>query len=88
MALLMIGQRATTSEGTGELSSLVQGWGFLLAATGPVGIGILHQLTGGWDVPLLALMVLLIPKIIAGWLAGGPGSIDVGHARAPGPALP
>lgn len=76
LALLLIGLRATTSDSTSQLSSLVQGWGYLLAAMGPLGIGALHDLTGGWTLPLGALLVVLVPKLIAGLLAGAPGVVD------------
>ncbi len=76
LALLLIGLRATTSDSTSQLSSLVQGWGYLLAATGPLLIGALHDLTGGWTLPLSALLVVLIPKLIGGWIAGAPGVVD------------
>lgn len=83
LALLLIGLRARSPQTTSELSSLVQGWGYLLAATGPLGIGVLHEVTGGWDLPLLALLALLLPKLIAGWIAGAPGVIDDDPSDAP-----
>ncbi|TVR34658.1 MAG: MFS transporter [Nitriliruptor sp.] len=76
LALLLIGLRARSPQTTSELSSLVQGWGYLLAAMGPLAIGVLHEVTGGWDVPLVALLVLLLPKLIAGLIAGAPGVVD------------
>jgi MFS transporter, CP family, cyanate transporter len=76
LALLLIGLRATTSRGTSELSSLVQGYGYLLAATGPFAIGLLHDLTGGWELPLGALLVAIVPKLIGGLVAGAPGVVD------------
>lgn len=76
LALLLIGLRTKGAQGTSELSSLVQGWGYLLAAMGPLGIGVLHEVTGGWDVPLAALLLLLVPKLTAGLIAGAPGYVD------------
>ncbi len=76
LALLLIGLRARSPQTTSELSSLVQGWGYLLAAMGPLAIGVLHEVTGGWDVPLVALLLLLLPKLIAGLIAGAPGVVD------------
>lgn len=84
LALLFIGLRAKGAQTTSELSSLVQGWGYLLAAMGPVGIGVLHELTGGWDVPLAALLLLLAPKLVAGWIAGAPGYVDRTEDTDPG----
>ena len=39
----------------------------LVAATGPVVLGVLHDLTDGWSWPLALLLVLLIPMAWAGW---------------------
>lgn len=76
LALVLIGLRAATSAGTVALSSLVQGFGYLLAAVGPVTIGVLHERTGGWGVPLLVLLGLLVPKFVAGMIASAPGNVD------------
>ena len=76
LALVLIGLRAETSAGTVALSSLVQGVGYLIAAAGPVTIGVLHERTGGWVLPLLVLMGLLVPKFIAGLIAAAPGTVD------------
>jgi MFS transporter, CP family, cyanate transporter len=76
LALVLIGLRAATSAGTVALSSLVQGVGYLLAATGPVTVGVLHERTGDWVLPLLVLLGLLIPKFVAGWIAAAPGTVD------------
>jgi MFS transporter, CP family, cyanate transporter len=76
LALVLIGLRARSSAGTAALSSLAQGGGYLLAATGPVAVGALHELTGAWTVPLVALLVLLVPKLIVGLIAAAPGTVD------------
>jgi MFS transporter, CP family, cyanate transporter len=76
LALLLLGLRAATPAGTAALSSLAQGAGYLLAATGPVTIGILHDRTGSWTVPLLVLITLLVPKLLAGLVAARPGHVD------------
>lgn len=76
LALVLLGLRASTAAGTGALSSLAQGGGYLMAALGPVTVGALHDVTGEWVWPLLALLVLLVPKVIAGSLAASPGYVD------------
>ncbi|MEX0592432.1 MAG: MFS transporter [Nitriliruptoraceae bacterium] len=82
LALLMIGLRARTSAGTGALSSLTQGYGYLLAATGPFAVGALHDATGTWNVPLAVLLGLLVPKLFAGLIVGRPGFVDDPPAAA------
>lgn len=76
LAIVLINQRSSSLQGTAELSSFVQGVGFLLAGTGPLVFGVLHDVTGGWTVPMLVLTVLLVPKTFVGIAAGRPGAID------------
>ena len=59
VALTLIGLRARTSAGTAALSGFTQSVGYLIAAVGPFGVGVLHDLTGGWTVPLVTLAVSL-----------------------------
>lgn len=82
LVLVLIGLRSTTPAGTAALSSLTQGVGYLLGTMGPVAIGILHDLTGAWTVPLLALIGLLVPKLIAGLIAAAPGAVDAPTDRS------
>jgi CP family cyanate transporter-like MFS transporter len=52
------------------LSGFSQGAGYLLAATGPPLLGVLHAVTGGWSVPVIALLAVGAAQLITGWLAG------------------
>ena len=70
LALLMIVLRASDDDTAARLSSMAQGVGYLLAAVGPFGMGLLHQLTGGWTVPLLALLGVIGLQLAAGLGAG------------------
>ena len=54
--LAMIGQRTRTPAATTALSLMTQGLGYLVAAFGPFGVGALHDVTGSWTAPLLALV--------------------------------
>ncbi|MFD1826294.1 MULTISPECIES: MFS transporter [Mumia] len=56
--LTMIAKRSRTHEGTVALSGFVQGLGYLIAALGPFGTGVLHDATGGWGAPIAMLVVL------------------------------
>jgi CP family cyanate transporter-like MFS transporter len=66
MVLTLIGLRAATPEGTAALSSFTQSAGYLLAALGPFGVGVLHEASGGWTVPLVSLAVLTGPMLLLG----------------------
>jgi MFS transporter, CP family, cyanate transporter len=59
-------------DGVGErqrMSTLVQGLGYGLGATGPTVIGAVHQATGSWTAPLLVIAVAMAGLTTAGVLA-------------------
>lgn len=72
LALAVIALRARTAEDTARLSGMVQGLGYLLAGIGPFVFGLLHELSGGWTVPWVMLMVIYVVQIVLGALAGRP----------------
>jgi len=76
VVLTLIGLRARTSEGTAALSGFTQSVGYLVAALGPFGMGFLYDLTGGWNVPLTALIVLVAPQLIAALTVARPSYIE------------
>lgn len=51
---------------TARLSGFVQPVGYLLAAAGPVLVGIVHAATDSWTVPILFLMSTVVPFTWAG----------------------
>ena len=57
------------------LSGMAQSWGYFLAAFGPLALGVLHDLSSAWTVPLLLLLVVLVPHSVFSWLAGRPGVV-------------
>jgi len=76
VVLTLIGLRARTSAGTAALSGFTQSVGYLIAAIGPFGMGLLYELSGGWTVPLIGLIVLVIPQLIAGLAVSRPSYIE------------
>jgi CP family cyanate transporter-like MFS transporter len=76
IVLTYIGLRTRTAGATAALSGWTQSTGYLLAALGPFGIGVLHDATGGWTVPLLVLTALSIPLFAVGIYAGRPVHIE------------
>jgi CP family cyanate transporter-like MFS transporter len=76
MVLTLIGLRASTPEGTAALSSFTQSTGYLLAAIGPFGVGVLYAATGGWTVPLLALTALVVPMLALAAYVARPAAIE------------
>lgn len=75
LALVVIALRTRTSEETAKLSGMAQGVGYLIAATGPLLFGVLHESTEGWTTPLTLLTAVLVIQIIAGALAGRPRTV-------------
>jgi CP family cyanate transporter-like MFS transporter len=67
LALVLINLRSGTPATTVALSGFVQTVGYILGAVGPFVVGILHDATDGWTVPLiflLAVVVLILPAAI------------------------
>ncbi|MFC7495926.1 MULTISPECIES: MFS transporter [unclassified Nocardioides] len=61
LILTLIGLRARTPQGTAALSAFTQSAGYLVAVGGPFAIGVVHDATGGWDLPLLLMLLLALP---------------------------
>jgi CP family cyanate transporter-like MFS transporter len=70
LALTVIALRARTGEETARLSGMAQGFGYLLAALGPFLFGMLHEVTGGWTVPLLMVLGVIVVQTGFGVFAG------------------
>jgi MFS transporter, CP family, cyanate transporter len=74
--LTMIGLRAHSQDGTAVLSGFVQSVGYVLAATGPLGAGLLYDLTGGWTVPLCVLSGMTVLLVLVGLTFARPRFIE------------
>ncbi|PXF28603.1 hypothetical protein WH50_25410 [Pokkaliibacter plantistimulans] len=59
------------------LSSMSQSIGYLLAATGPVLFGWLHELSGHWQWSMTLLIVLLVVQGVAGLICGRPRFVEL-----------
>lgn len=69
-AIALITARTRSPQVAARVSGFTQGFGYLLAAIAPLGIGLVHDATGGWEVPLIILMgsgpLLALAGVIAG----------------------
>ena len=70
LAVALISLRSSSAADTRALSTMTQSVGYLIAAIGPLAFGLLHSVTGGWTVSLVALLAILIAEVIIGWLVG------------------
>jgi CP family cyanate transporter-like MFS transporter len=66
LALMFFVLRAPDARHSAALAGMAQSVGFLLAATGPVGLGFLHDITDSWNPPLQALMIVVIGLLLVG----------------------
>ncbi|RBY76639.1 MFS transporter [Blastococcus sp. TF02-09] len=66
MVLTLFGLRARTPETTAALSTVAQGWGYLIAGAGPLLVGVLRGATGGYD----GMFVLVLSGVAGLWLLG------------------
>lgn len=78
LGLGFIVARAPDSHHAAHLSTMAQGAGYLIAATGPFLAGALHAITDGWTAPLILLIVVLVPIAVAGFIACREGHVLAG----------
>lgn len=58
LVLALINLRTRTHEGAVAVSGFVQGIAYAIGAVGPIVIGLVHDETGGWGVPLVVVIVV------------------------------
>ncbi|MEV7428522.1 MFS transporter [Nocardioides sp. NPDC092400] len=76
LILTLVGLRARTPGGTAALSAFTQSAGYLLAAAGPFAIGVVHDASGGWDLPVVVLLVLSLPLALVATYVAKPRAIE------------
>lgn len=69
LALTIVLLRSRDSQQAARLSGAAQGAGYVLAASGPFVIGLLHDSTGSWTPSLLLMLALLATQVATGLLA-------------------
>jgi CP family cyanate transporter-like MFS transporter len=70
LALTTVALRARDGADTASLSGMAQGFGYLIAAPGPLLFGLLHDLTAAWTIPLVMVTVVMVGQSVFGGLAG------------------
>ncbi|WP_246236493.1 CynX/NimT family MFS transporter [Actinomadura chibensis] len=88
LAYTLLSLRSPSPSIAAGLSGMAQTGGYLLAGTGPFAVGVLHGATGGWNVPLVLLLALVVPEAVFGLLAARPGLIRLRDAEPAPRALP
>jgi CP family cyanate transporter-like MFS transporter len=79
LTLFVLRARATAD--TARLSAMAQTFGYLVAAGGPLLVGTVHEAARSWTPALALLLLLALPQLLTGLLAGR--SRYVGEGRRP-----
>lgn len=85
MMLMLIGLRTRTHQAAVALSGFVQSVGYAIAAVFPFLLGIIHDATGGWTIPLWILVGVIAAIIPAGFVIARPRTIEQEWERRHGP---
>ena len=93
LALTLFVLRTRDATETARLSTGAQTVAYLIAAAGPVALGVLHDATGSWAPGIGLLLTCAVAELLAGLGAGRPGHIitdSPNSGTAPGetPAAP
>lgn len=64
LVLVIISRSGKSTAETTALSTIAQSLGYLIAAIGPFGMGLLHSATGGWVLPLSLLSIVAVALMV------------------------
>lgn len=81
VALTLIVLRSPDAHVAAGLSGMAQGFGYTLASMGPLAVGIVHDLTGGWSAMGWVFAVIGIGATVAGMGAGRSRLVNVRSER-------
>ncbi|HWO68308.1 MAG TPA: MFS transporter [Umezawaea sp.] len=74
--LVLINDRTRTHDGTVALSGFAQGVAYALGALGPLLVGLLHDVSGGWTLPLLFLLAVILVTTIPAITLARPAFVE------------
>ena len=69
MVLTLFGLRARTPETVAALSTVSQGWGYVIAGAGPLLVGVLRGVTGGYTGMFVLVLAGVAVLAVAGWVS-------------------
>ena len=76
ICLVLINDRTRTPGGTVALSGFAQGVAYALGALGPLLVGLLHDVSGGWTLPLLFLLAVILVATIPAITLARPAFVE------------
>lgn len=81
VCLVLFNTRTRTHTGAVALSGFAQAIGYTVGATGPLVVGMLHDATGAWTVPLLFLLGASLVGVFGAVVLSRPGYVEDELAR-------
>jgi MFS transporter, CP family, cyanate transporter len=72
LAIFFMLARSPDAGVAASLSGFAQSIGYLVAAAGPLEVGLLHTATGSWNIPVTLLLALCVAELICGLYAARP----------------
>jgi CP family cyanate transporter-like MFS transporter len=82
VSLVLINVRTRTQGGTVALSGFAQGVAYALGVLGPLLVGLLHDVTGAWTLPLLFLLAVALVAVIPAFTLAKPAFVEDELARS------
>ena len=76
VCLVLINVRTRTHGGTVALSGFAQGIAYGLGALGPLVVGLLHDVSGGWMLPLLFLLAVALVALVPAVTLAKPAYVE------------
>jgi CP family cyanate transporter-like MFS transporter len=81
LCLVLINLRTRSVRTSTSLSGFVQGFGYAGGALGPLAVGLVHELTGGWTAPLVLLGGVSLLALVGAVVLARPGTVEDDLAR-------
>jgi MFS transporter, CP family, cyanate transporter len=76
LGLTLFVLRTRSAAASAELSGMAQTVGYLVAALGPLTVGLLHDAEGSWTAGLLELLAVAVVLALAGWASGADRAVE------------
>jgi CP family cyanate transporter-like MFS transporter len=81
VCLVLINTRTRSHTGSVALSGFAQAIGYSVGAFGPLIVGVLHDATGGWSIPLVFLLATTLAAIFGAVVLSKPAFVEDQLAR-------
>jgi len=82
LVLMVISRSGRSTAETTALSTVAQSLGYLIAAVGPFGVGLLHSASGGWTLPLGLLIVASLALMVSCHLMTAKGVLPLAARKS------